>query len=498
MTAENAVQEVTARLERALATSPIIAILRGLRGEEAIDVVETLYAAGIRVTEVPLNSPDPFETIRMLVAHFGDRMLLGAGTVTAPEQVAQLADTGAALCVAPNTDARVIQAALEAGLLPLPGFQTPSEAFAAHAAGARWLKFFNAAGHAADLAALRVVLPRDARVVAVGGVEPSGAAALYAAGACAFGIGSDLYRPGMPLTEIGARAIQAVATLTPTRLTPAASLLCNPGATLGTAPLWRASSQRVAWVDPLAPRLLLASPQDGEVAEHLLREPVWSLATLPCGAIAATCDHGYARLDEETGEIHMGPTVGLRAGHRFNVMAADAHGGLWAGVMHRGQLAGAGALYYAASVTATPREVASGLGVPNGMAFSADQRTLYVIDTVARTLLAYQADVARGALGEPVMLTDFLGVKGQPGGMAIARDGTLWVAMAGGDCVVHIGADGALLRQVPVPAPHVSGVCFCPDGTLFVTSSRMHLSPSQLAASPGSGGLFAVTPADEL
>lgn len=194
------------RLDDALAHLPVIAILRGVRSDEAIGIVEALYETGIRVAEVPLNSPDPFVTIRALVAHFGERMVLGGGTVVSVQQVRELAACGAALCVSPNTDAAVIAAALDAGMVPTPGFLTPTEAFAAVAAGARYLKMFPAVGRAADIAAVRTVLPGGVRIVAVGGVNAVNCAELAAAGATAFGIGSDLYKPGMDAATVGARA----------------------------------------------------------------------------------------------------------------------------------------------------------------------------------------------------------------------------------------------------------------------------------------------------
>jgi Entner-Doudoroff aldolase len=480
------------RLEQALEAMPIIAILRGLRTDEAIAVVEALFEAGIRVAEVPLNSPDPYTTIRLLVEHFGDRMLLGAGTVIEVAQVPLLAATGASLCVAPNTDVAVIRAAVDAGLLPLPGFQTPSEAFAGLGAGARYLKFFSAAGHTADLAALRAVLPRDARVIAVGGVSVDNVADLCAAGACAFGIGSDLYRPGLSLAAIRERAANAVAMVRRRQGLPVAELVCNPLAMIGESPLWRAASQQVVWVDPLAPRLLRAHRLDSEASELALSVPVWSLAALPSGQLGAAVEEGFAIIDETSGRVLGGPAAPMDAGCRFNDMTTDSSGGLWAGAMHRGLLAGRGSLYYAPSIDHPPRQVASGLGVPNGMAFSADQRTLYVIDTLARTLLAYPVDLALGRLGEPIVVTDFMGLPGKPDGMAIAADGSLWVAMWGGGCVVRIGADGALRQQLQVPAPHVSSVCTGPDGTLFATTSRMRMNARQLAEAPGAGGLFAI------
>jgi sugar lactone lactonase YvrE len=157
-------------------------------------------------------------------------------------------------------------------------------------------------------------------------------------------------------------------------------------------------------------------------------------------------------------------------------------------------LAARGTIFHAPAPDAAPVCVANGLGVPNGMGFSDDGGTLFVIDTLARTLLAYPADCAAGTLGEPVIVTDLMGVPGKPDGMALAPDGSFWVAMWGGGCVVRIDSGGALLREIPIPAPHVSSLCFAGDGTLYVTTSRMRMSPQQLAEHPGSGGLFAIVP----
>jgi sugar lactone lactonase YvrE len=171
-------------------------------------------------------------------------------------------------------------------------------------------------------------------------------------------------------------------------------------------------------------------------------------------------------------------------------MTVDATGGVWVGMMHRGVLATRGTLFHARSVRAEPTRVASGLGVPNGMKLSADGRTLYVIDTLERTLLAYAVD--GGKLSEPIIVSDFLGLPGKPDGMTLAPDGTFWVAMWGGSCVVQLASDGAFVRKVAVPAPHVSSLCFVASNRLMVTTSRMRLSPQALSDHPGSGGLFEI------
>lgn len=471
------------RLDTLLAEMPVVAILRGLHSGEALEVVEALFTAGIRVAEVPLNSPDPFDTIALLAGHFGHRMAIGAGTVTMPREVRRLAQSGGTLCVSPHGDAQVIAEALRLGLVPMPGCATPTEAFAAIAAGARHLKYFPAAGHADDIAALRTVLPAGVRLIAVGGVTPATLPALRKAGAIAFAIGSDLYSPGRAAAEIGARA-RAFADAA-TRQAPSIRLACNPQADIGESPVAEICGD-VVWTDPIAPRLLRFA--GGRLVETPLARPVWSFAAMPGGALAGTVDDGFCTLDSD-GAVRFGPAAALDAGCRFNDMAVDADGGLWAGAMHKGLLAGRGAIFHAPAPDAVPVRVAAGLGVPNGMDFSADGRTLFMIDTLFRTLLAFP--VAAGVPGEPVIVTDFLGLPGKPDGMTIAPDGSFWVAMWGGGGVVQIGGDGALLRTIDVPAPHVSSLCLA-GTTLFVTTSRMRLSPQQLAAFPGSGGLFAI------
>lgn len=263
-------------------------------------------------------------------------------------------------------------------------------------------------------------------------------------------------------------------------------LVCNAGAMIGESPLW--SRGRLLWTDPLAPRLLIYA--DDALRAVATEKPVWSLAGLPGGDVRGTLDGSFCAVDT-SGAIQAGVRAPIDPGCRFNDMTVDPNGGLWAGVMHRGLLATRGAIFHAPSLDEAPRAVASGLGVPNGMKFSRDGSKLYVIDTLARTLLAYPADGA--GLGEPTIVSDFLGIPGKPDGMTLGADGTFWVAMWGGGCVVQLAVDGAILREITVPAPHVSSLCFKTPDTLFVTTSRMRLSPRALAESPGSGALFEIS-----
>ena len=188
---------------QAFAACPLVAILRGLTPEEAPAIGDALADAGFTLIEVPLNSPDPFASIRLLADRLAGRALVGAGTVLTVEQVGQVADAGGTLIVSPNTNPDVIRATVAAGLISMPGYFTPSEGFAALAAGATALKLFPADGTSpAMLKAQRAVLPRDVPVLAVGGITPDNMAEWKAAGANGYGLGSNLYKPGKPAAEV--------------------------------------------------------------------------------------------------------------------------------------------------------------------------------------------------------------------------------------------------------------------------------------------------------
>jgi 2-dehydro-3-deoxyphosphogalactonate aldolase len=192
----------------------LVAIIRGVTPEEAVDVGEAIFAAGIRIIEVPLNSPDPIASIERLAARLGERALVGAGTVLAPEDVGRVSDAGGRLIVSPNTNSAVIEATVAAGMVSSPGFFTPSEAFTAVAAGAHALKLFPAeAATPAVVRAQRAVLPKDVPLLVVGGVKPDNMKAWIEAGADGFGLGSGLYRPGQSADQVAANARAYVAGL---------------------------------------------------------------------------------------------------------------------------------------------------------------------------------------------------------------------------------------------------------------------------------------------
>ena len=176
---------------------PLVAIIRGVTPADAADIASALYEGGIRIIEVPLNSPDPLASVRAIADALGERALIGAGTVLQPEQVAQVRDAGGRIVVSPNMNPAVIRATVEAGMVSSPGIFTPSEAFTALDAGAHALKLFPAeAATPRVVKALRAVLPRGAHLLVVGGVTPDSMAGWLEAGADGFGLGSGIYKPG--------------------------------------------------------------------------------------------------------------------------------------------------------------------------------------------------------------------------------------------------------------------------------------------------------------
>jgi 2-dehydro-3-deoxyphosphogalactonate aldolase len=185
----------------------LIAILRGVTPERAVETAEAIVAGGIDWIEVPLNSPEPLRSIATMQSALGDRARIGAGTVLTPEEVRAVAATGATFIVSPNADLRVIARTKELGLGSYPGVFTPTEAFAALAEGADALKIFPAGAFGRDgLQALRAVLPRGTLVYAVGGVGPADFADWCAAGADGFGLGSSLFQPGWPVARVAEAA----------------------------------------------------------------------------------------------------------------------------------------------------------------------------------------------------------------------------------------------------------------------------------------------------
>ncbi|VEF12247.1 2-dehydro-3-deoxy-6-phosphogalactonate aldolase [Pseudomonas fluorescens] len=199
-------------LKQALAQNGLIAILRGLHPQQAAAVGEVLYAAGFRVIEVPLNSPSPYESIRILRDALPADCLIGAGTVLTLEQVEQVKAAGGQVIVMPHSDAKVLRAAKAAGLFLSPGVATPTEAFAALAEGADVLKLFPAEQMSpAVVKAWLAVLPSGTVLAPVGGITPDNMQAFIDAGVKGFGLGSGLFKPGMTPEQVAVNAKAYVA-----------------------------------------------------------------------------------------------------------------------------------------------------------------------------------------------------------------------------------------------------------------------------------------------
>jgi 2-dehydro-3-deoxyphosphogalactonate aldolase len=193
---------------------PLVAIIRGVTPDDVEAIGEAIFDAGIRIIEVPLNSPDPLRSIERLARRFGDDALVGAGTVLEPAKAGEVRSAGGRLIVSPDTNPAVIAASAAAGLVSCPGYFTPSEAFAALAAGATGLKLFPAEGASpAVLKAQRAVLPKHVPVLVVGGIAPDNMQPWRDAGSNGFGLGSGLYKPGQSAEVTAERARAYVAGL---------------------------------------------------------------------------------------------------------------------------------------------------------------------------------------------------------------------------------------------------------------------------------------------
>jgi 2-dehydro-3-deoxyphosphogalactonate aldolase len=200
---------MTARelLKRHLAECPLIAILRGVTPAEAETIGDTIVESGIGIIEVPLNSPDPLNSIERLAKRFGAQVLVGAGTVIDPTDVPRIADAGGRIIVSPDTNVEVISSAATAGLVSTPGYFTPSEAFAAIRAGATGLKLFPAEGATpAVLKAHLAVIPKEVPIMIVGGVRPDSMRPWLDAGATGFGLGGGLYKAGQSVADTREKA----------------------------------------------------------------------------------------------------------------------------------------------------------------------------------------------------------------------------------------------------------------------------------------------------
>ena len=187
----------------AIEKHPLIAILRGIKPTEVVDVAEILIEKDFKIIEIPLNSPDPIRSIELLTHYFENHAIIGAGTVLDEASIRSIAEAGAKLVVMPNGNGIVVKAAKDRGLIAIPGIATPSEAFAMIEAGADALKLFPAEGIPPSvLKAMKAVLPSTVAILPVGGITPEKMNDYLKAGAIGFGLGSALYKPGMTLRDI--------------------------------------------------------------------------------------------------------------------------------------------------------------------------------------------------------------------------------------------------------------------------------------------------------
>lgn len=190
----------------------VVAILRGVKPSEVLEIGHALHGAGIRIVEVPLNSPDPFVSIAALADHFRDKLVVGAGTVLNVADIDNLKAAGGTISVSPDCNPEIIARAVSHGMTPLPGVFTPTEAFTAIRAGAAHLKLFPAeAASPVTVKAWKAVLPKHVAIYAVGGVTPSNMQAWADAGCAGFGIGSNIYKPGMTADDVREAAQNFVA-----------------------------------------------------------------------------------------------------------------------------------------------------------------------------------------------------------------------------------------------------------------------------------------------
>jgi 2-dehydro-3-deoxyphosphogalactonate aldolase len=203
-------------LRRYMDECPLVAIIRGVTPDEAEAIGDAIYEGGIRIIEVPLNSPEALKSIELIAGKFGERLLVGAGTVLDPADVRRVRDVGGRIIVSPDTNSEVIAATASAGLVASPGYFTPSEAFSAIRAGATALKLFPAeAATPAVLKAQLAVLPKDVPILPVGGIKPDNMRPWLEAGATGFGLGGGLYKPSQSASDTLKKARAYVAGLKP-------------------------------------------------------------------------------------------------------------------------------------------------------------------------------------------------------------------------------------------------------------------------------------------
>ena len=193
---------------------PVVAIIRGVTPDEVVEIGHAIHNAGIGIIEVPLNSPEPFESIKRLSEALGEDCVIGCGTLLTEDDAKRVADAGGKIAVTPNTRPNVIKQCIKLGMTPMPGWATPTEAFEAHQAGANYLKLFPASSFGSGhIKAIKAVLPSDVKILAVGGVGAHNAAEWLEAGIDGFGIGGEIYKAGRSANEVNQRCKDIVSTI---------------------------------------------------------------------------------------------------------------------------------------------------------------------------------------------------------------------------------------------------------------------------------------------
>ncbi|WP_179957749.1 2-dehydro-3-deoxy-6-phosphogalactonate aldolase [Exilibacterium tricleocarpae] len=488
-------------VDRAFAKCPIVAILRGVTPEEVIGIGDALYRAGIRIVEIPLNSPRPLESIGALSSHFNDRMIVGAGTVLTSKQVEEVANAGGQVCVSPNTDVNVITSVIAHGMVPMPGVGTATEAFAAVSAGAQYLKLFPAGAIGASwIKAVRVVLPAEAKVLAVGGVSAANVGEFFHAGCQGLGAGTELFVPGRASGKVYESArvlVTAVnSVMHPGDARPGGCEIKQCAVTqsvIGESPLWRPVSKEVAWVDPVTSTLFLYNRESRTVLAKNTDRPVSSIMESADNRLFGVSTDVLVEIFPQAGTSKTVAKVPLGfADCRLNDAAMDPKGRVWCGSMSNALFAGQGELFRI-DPDGEVHKLKDGLGVTNGLGWSPDFKQFYLVDTLHRTLIAFDCDIELGTITKPRVVTDFMGVPGKPDGLCVAPDGAIWVAMWGGSRLVRVAPRGVITREVILPTPNVSSCCFAGDSnSIYVSTSRFRLSNAALEASPWSGSLLVI------
>lgn len=494
--------ELHDKLRSQLAACPIVGIFRGVHPNDVVEIGEAACQAGLRVIEVPLNSPNPFESIDKLRRHFEGRMIVGGGTVLSVEQVHELSRVGAQISVSPNCDPEVIEAAIEARIVPMPGVATATEAFAAVKAGAEYLKLFPASSGGVALSkALREVLPSSISLVAVGGVSASNASEFTDAGCRYLGVGSEIYRQGFTAQQVFDSASEFVIGFrhraqpeTDPISIPRAKRLAKCNDAIGDSPVWDSEHRRLIWIDTAQQVLRAFEVQSQKLSSADLTLPIFGIGLRNNFELCGVSRNTVCRVDLETGNVtSISDSAELPEDSRLNHVSFDAKGRAWAGSIHLAAKPGMGCLYKFED-SGQVDMVADGFGICNGVGWNAERSELFLLDTLQRTLIATQFDDASGSVRSPRLVYDFMNIPGKPHGMVVDSSDHIWIAMWGGNRIIKINSMGNLLDEVHVPAPNVTACTLGGNdlSDLFVTSARFRNSDAEVSEFPDSGSVFRI------